>query len=748
MQNQSFSQYFVAAVPALFAQGQDPTKLAVGQIGIFNGANNDSVTTPAFPTVKEIYLGYRLPNQAFGEMANTVNGPYYSKPIKASKVTGWRATRGYHSQTESVTVGFDGVDVTKSLLGSKVNETKSLYILIDGSPITKVHSAQGMMLRYDIETGCQVCCPTDPNCDPCAAAVQKSIAEKAVELINADKQHMGYIRASVTKSCATSSVTYDTIAYTSYTLTVADSGDEFSLALVQAAYSSLEVERIDRNGLLSTYRVWNPTATGAPSAFSTGNIPYIANCAGTCPSGYKSATGNGYLAEIEDAGDATALTAAANLFNATNLSDSIIRISYIGGISKYFIVSEFPFVLADASAASEVQTLTANSATGGTFTLTFNDETTAGIAYNANAATIKAALETLVGVDLDDIVVGGGAANANPVTFTFSGTRFALQNVPVLVVDNTLLTGGAGGSISVTTASNFDTSTSTIKSVQSLGTSGTLCILETATTTAWVSSVTGKVYKQSRYITLGDTICGTDRLPELVAAYGALGTVTIDTNRACATKNKIVVLSNVIENDCDPEAILFPAVNAYDGNEWGPGTTVVYSGTDVDCVYGIRIDAAAVNQSTNECMYGSFTPDFDGIHIRVSEFDDDPNSKPAICTTTWPITKLQSYKAPSLLGSQIMKFEESTYMDVLRYHSDDAGVRAAEGFKFGSKPDLLYDMYTLEFDYTYPVGGFSTSYTDRYHFNVFFEVGKGKQFEQAMNAFVCSANPGLAPVNL
>ena len=43
----------------------------------------------------------------------------------------------------------------------------------------------------------------------------------------------------------------------------------------------------------------------------------------------------------------------------------------------------------------ETQTVRVNNATGGTFTLTFDGQTTAPIAYNATAAAVQAALEAL-----------------------------------------------------------------------------------------------------------------------------------------------------------------------------------------------------------------------------------------------------------------------------------------------------------------------------------------------------------------
>jgi hypothetical protein len=77
----------------------------------------------------------------------------------------------------------------------------------------------------------------------------------------------------------------------------------------------------------------------------------------------------------------------------------------------------------DSAATSELQTMSrASSPTGGDYTLTYEGQTTSAIAHNANTDTIKAALEALSTVNVDDITVGGGANGLadGDVTFTFS----------------------------------------------------------------------------------------------------------------------------------------------------------------------------------------------------------------------------------------------------------------------------------------------------------------------------------------
>jgi flagellar hook protein FlgE len=77
------------------------------------------------------------------------------------------------------------------------------------------------------------------------------------------------------------------------------------------------------------------------------------------------------------------------------------------------------------AAVSEKQTLTPSAqAASGTFTLTYDGQTTAAINYDATAAQIKTALETLSNVASGDITVAGTMMNAGTggVTFTFKNT--------------------------------------------------------------------------------------------------------------------------------------------------------------------------------------------------------------------------------------------------------------------------------------------------------------------------------------
>lgn len=82
-------------------------------------------------------------------------------------------------------------------------------------------------------------------------------------------------------------------------------------------------------------------------------------------------------------------------------------------------------------AGNGVWTVTLTNATGGTFTLSFNGQTTSGLAYNAAASVIQTALEGLSTVGTGNVTVSG--ANGGPYTVTFGA---ALARTPLALTAN------------------------------------------------------------------------------------------------------------------------------------------------------------------------------------------------------------------------------------------------------------------------------------------------------------------------
>lgn len=100
---------------------------------------------------------------------------------------------------------------------------------------------------------------------------------------------------------------------------------------------------------------------------------------------------------------------------------------------------------------NEVQTITiTGTPTGGTYTLTYNGQTTAAIAYNAAASAVQAALIALNNIGTSDVVCTGGPHPGTAVIATFGGD-LAAQDIAQMTASSASLTGGTTPTVTVTT---------------------------------------------------------------------------------------------------------------------------------------------------------------------------------------------------------------------------------------------------------------------------------------------------------
>jgi hypothetical protein len=106
--------------------------------------------------------------------------------------------------------------------------------------------------------------------------------------------------------------------------------------------------------------------------------------------------------------------------------------------------------LTGGTPANEVQTVTiTGTPTGGTFSLTYNGQTAAGIAYNAAASAVQTALQGLSTIGSGNATVTGGPGPGTPYVVTFVGT-LSNTNVAVMTAAGSF-TGGTTPAIAVTT---------------------------------------------------------------------------------------------------------------------------------------------------------------------------------------------------------------------------------------------------------------------------------------------------------
>ncbi len=129
----------------------------------------------------------------------------------------------------------------------------------------------------------------------------------------------------------------------------------------------------------------------------------------------------------------------------------------------------------DEPVVNEVQGVTVSGATGGSFTLGFEGQTTAAIPYDASASgagSVQGALEALSTIGAGNVVVSGGAGG--PYAVTFLGALAHLQ-LPVFTVDSSgLLPGGTATATANVTTEGSDGAFGTAATAQCSPEAGTI----------------------------------------------------------------------------------------------------------------------------------------------------------------------------------------------------------------------------------------------------------------------------------
>lgn len=119
------------------------------------------------------------------------------------------------------------------------------------------------------------------------------------------------------------------------------------------------------------------------------------------------------------------------------------------------LVSGYTAVKDGAALPNEAWTF-GSDAQGGTFTISFDGETTSSLAYNASAGTVQTALEALTNITSGDVLVTGAGTLANPWRVEFQGT-YEATNVADPTWTTTSLTGSTGKLITISTYRNAET---------------------------------------------------------------------------------------------------------------------------------------------------------------------------------------------------------------------------------------------------------------------------------------------------
>lgn len=355
---QSYRDVFVTNNGSLLKNGFTD-QLAVGQLGIFlydPKKDQVAVSAPNFQTTKAIQVVQGTPNTPTNLLAATASQSDKSKPIKGKKILSWSGAKASRGANQITAIGFDGVDVTKTLT-AKCEQSKTVFVKLSGGPIDQAFHAEGkgIVREYAIFSGC-----CDDCGDDCANVSADTMADALIDQFNNDpifslggqnsastfNIDYGNRFARARKLVPVANLPTPDSNCTEFLLSICDNGDDTSLGVVQSNVSPNfsgtpnppSAIRKSREGSISTYSIIVPEDLPNPVPFSNAGLSVISDCP-VCPAGYNLLNA-GFITLVsrQDAGDAGALTAVKSAYSITG-SETGVRVSYSFGQSDYVLVS-------------------------------------------------------------------------------------------------------------------------------------------------------------------------------------------------------------------------------------------------------------------------------------------------------------------------------------------------------------------------------------------------------------------------
>lgn len=270
----------------------------------------------------------------------------------------------------------------------------------------------------------------------------------------------------------------------------------------------------------------------------------------------------------------------------------------------------------------------------------------------------------------------------------------------------------------------------------SIGQSRYSCVLTTPTTIAWVAGTNLENQDRTVRLTIGDTICGDDRLTELQAAYPDLTVSLVDPDGNCVHTYQTTITSDCYLPGCAIEDAHFTLPAMYQGDSW---VLQPLSGDTTDCLCGVQIESAFFSNVTNECTFDALPYENDVVHVQISNYNPDYNAVPCQATD-WAVKQIRQVQYPQGDGAYIQRLEKESKSYDLRERPYEPLLREIQGYSFQAQTGVFYDEYTLSFDTKYMTsGGWSEQYTDSWKLHVFFPEGTGAAFESAINTYLASA---------
>lgn len=576
--------------------------LAKGQIGIFdmqktsvNGAQ--AVSSFAGKPKSDYFYEIKMGTTDLNVTRSQTNKSWSTFPFALNNVVklGVSAPELTEQSVDEVIVGYNGIDDATAITFKK-GDIKKLNVELKGEPIQMLgYGAEGVVIPVYMES--EQCDPLENcvDCDPCASEECLPLVLEAIETLKNHQLRGGtkvsdYVEVVPVKSCDTLPAE-TTIGYTFYQLEVCDTGDQQALALVQAQYPTVKVERTGRNGATSTYQFMQPTADAAPADYQQ-SVPSIIKGCEDCPAGYTEAAGGFiYAVTLEDDGADSSAT-VETLANA-------VAASAVKGDGQNDGVGYYTVVLTEELSDADFDTFIAANPTAtidlvGKVDAICDNSTTTDTAWTTNG-TCEISQHTYT-IELPDTVCGEARLqelrDAFPSLEVYMGDGNASIDVTLTGTSGTATITINGNNYTVTFNADLTTTASdfvTAEAANILAAEGL-----TVTANAGVLTFTGAYADVEVGVAIANA---TGDLAGTVADIAYANVVS----GGCQTQYSAVVNTSMRCDDCDPifdDYFSSEAPERYDTREW----TLVEGAAATNCLCGIKIKGKVLEVHPDECL--------------------------------------------------------------------------------------------------------------------------------------------------
>lgn len=265
----SLTTLFVLPSGTLAPDNFKRENLHPAQFGIFN--SRYKAVTNATDAAKSPYVQF---GQGRIEKVPGLGSKYSDKVSPKSLVEWYKVTGSKENKNQITYVGFDGVDLTKTLKAG-CDQVYSLTVNAFSEYIN-TGFANGLTRTVTVTTPCCADCGND-----CETIDAVWLAKEYAKKINQESFLSKYVVATPIFSC-TPSVALVTVPTVSYDVTLLNSGSAADLAALQAQYPTVDISVKSRVGLNTTYTFSQLSTDAAPVNAIQAQSIALAVC-GVCP---------------------------------------------------------------------------------------------------------------------------------------------------------------------------------------------------------------------------------------------------------------------------------------------------------------------------------------------------------------------------------------------------------------------------------------------------------------------------------